>query len=98
MRKRRGNNPIRIGPGHAVMPWAVHAILGADIARSEQLMSQAGGQGLLIDTCGAQREVRSLIILETGYLLNSSVLSETLIARVAKSVGKGDFPDPETED
>ena len=100
MRKKRKSYLIRIGPGHAVLPSAIQAILGADIARSEKLMSGAIGQGLLIDTCCGHRKVRSLIILETGHMLLSSVESETMIARMAKSAGKneGHFPNSQADD
>ena len=98
MRKKGDIIPIRVGSAHAVFPGAVQAVLGPDIAQDKKLLNKAQEQGLLVDAC-RPRKVRSILILQTGHLLLSSVQAETLIARLTKSAKRENhFLDSEADD
>lgn len=72
---------INVGYGNIASAEKIVAIIGPDAAPVKRLVQSAKDQGLIVDaTCG--RKTRAVIIMDSGHIVLSALLPETIAARV----------------
>ena len=72
---------INIGFGNVVNSDKVYSIVSPDAARVKRLIQQAKDQGAAIDaTCG--RKTKAVLVLDNQTIVLSSLLPETIAARM----------------
>lgn len=81
------NRLINIGFGNAINSSKIIGIISPDAAPVKRMVQSAKDSGMAIDaTCG--RRTKSVIVTESGHLMLSSLLPETIAARVNQTVFK----------
>ena len=72
---------INIGFGNVVNSHKVYSIVSPDAAPVKRLIQQAKDQGAAIDaTCG--RKTKAVLVLDNQTIVLSSLLPETIAARM----------------
>ena len=72
---------LNIGFGNFVSAERIVGIVGPDSAPVKRIIQEARDRGMLIDaTCG--RRTRAVIVTDSGHLVLSALLPETIAARV----------------
>ena len=77
---------INIGFGNIISANKLVAIVSPESAPIKRLMQEAKEKGNIVDaTCG--RKTRAVIIMDSGHIILSSLITETLAARINGSGG-----------
>ena len=77
---------INIGFGNMVSSARIIAIVGPESAPVKRIVQDAREKGLLIDaTCG--RRTRAVIAADSGHVILSAILPETIAGRLDDSEG-----------
>lgn len=85
------NRLINIGFGNVVNSNKIISIISPDAAPIKRLVQSAKDTGMAIDaTCG--RRTKAVIVTESGQLVLSALLPETIAARV-NSILQKDYTD-----
>lgn len=72
---------VNIGFGNVVNSGKIIGIISPDAAPVKRMVQSARDSGTAIDaTCG--RRTKAVIVLESGYLMLSSLLPETIAGRI----------------
>lgn len=89
---------INIGFGNIVSANRIIAIVAPDSAPIKRIVQSSKEKEVLIDaTCG--RRTRAVIITDSGHVLLSAFLPETLGSRIYKDIlENSDFEDEEVSD
>jgi len=75
------NKLINIGFGNVVNSDKIVGIISPDAAPIKRMVQSAKDSGMAIDaTCG--RKTKSVIVTDSGHLVLSSLLPETIASRV----------------
>jgi regulator of extracellular matrix RemA (YlzA/DUF370 family) len=75
------NKLINVGFGNVVNSSKIIGIISPDAAPIKRMVQSAKDTGAAIDaTCG--RKTKSVIVMENGYLVLSSLLPDTISSRV----------------
>jgi regulator of extracellular matrix RemA (YlzA/DUF370 family) len=75
------NKLINVGFGNVVNSNKIISIISPDAAPIKRMIQTAKDNGLAIDaTCG--RRTKAVIVTESGHLILSSLLPETIAGRV----------------
>ena len=83
------NKPINIGFGNIVPSARIIAMVGNDSAPVKRLIQEAREQSNLIDATQGRR-TRAVIVTDSGHVILSAILPETIAARMEQG--------PQTED
>ena len=86
-------NLISIGLGNFVPYERISAIVAPDSAPVKRIVQEAKDKGICIDATYGRR-TRSVLVLDNGQVVLSSIQPETLVGRNQKKVTK---IDPEDE-
>ncbi|MCI6560736.1 MAG: DUF370 domain-containing protein [Ruminococcus sp.] len=77
---------INIGYGNMVSSDRIVAVVSPESAPIKRLIQEARDEGRAIDaTCG--RKTRAVIIMDSGHVILSSLITDTLSARINESGG-----------
>lgn len=77
---------INIGYGNMVSSDRIVAVVSPESAPIKRLIQVARDEGRAIDaTCG--RKTRAVIIMDSGHVILSSLITDTLSARINESGG-----------
>ena len=72
---------LNIGYGNMIAEGRIISIVNPDAAPVKRLVQEAKDSGRAIDaTCG--RKTRAVIIMDSGHVVLSSLITETLSARI----------------
>ncbi len=75
------NKLINVGFGNIINSSKIIAIISPDAAPIKRMVQSAKDSGMAIDaTCG--RKTKAVIVTESGHLVLSSLLPETIAGRV----------------
>lgn len=75
------NKLINVGFGNVVNSNKIISIISPEAAPIKRMVQTAKDSGIAIDaTCG--RKTKAVIVMESGHLILSSLLPETLAGRV----------------
>lgn len=75
------NKLINVGYGNVVNANKIVSIISPEAAPIKRMVQYAKDNGTAVDaTCG--RKTKSVILMENGYLILSSLLPETIAIRV----------------
>ncbi|NLL73966.1 MAG: DUF370 domain-containing protein [Clostridiales bacterium] len=85
------NRLINVGFGNVVNSSKIISIISPDAAPIKRMVQNAKDTGMAIDaTCG--RRTKAVIVTDSGYVILSSLLPETIAGRVNQFYGeKQDF-------
>lgn len=75
---------IHLGFGNAVMASRIIGIVSPKSLPTKRLRDEARNTGKLIDAT-AGRQTRSILVMDSGHIVLSSIQSMTLIKRIDKS-------------
>ena len=84
---------VSIGFGSVVHAERIIAILNAESAPIRRKIQEAREQGILVDASYG-RKTRSVLVMDSGQIILSAILPETLTARIEGRADAGDT-DPE---
>ena len=77
---------INIGYGNMVSSDRIVAVVSPESAPIKRLIQEAREEGRAIDaTCG--RKTRAVIIMDSGHVILSSLITDTLSARINEAGG-----------
>ena len=77
---------INIGYGNMVSSDRIVAVVSPESAPIKRLIQEARDEGRAIDaTCG--RKTRAVIIMDSGHVILSSLITDTLSARINEAGG-----------
>ena len=86
----RNSGFINIGYGNIVASGRIIAIVSPEAAPVKRLVQEAKAEGNIIDaTCG--RKTRAVIICDSGHVVLSALMTDTILMRLQK------FKDTEDE-
>ncbi|HWT27123.1 MAG TPA: DUF370 domain-containing protein [Mobilitalea sp.] len=75
------NRLVNVGFGNVVNSSKILSIISPDAAPIKRMVQTAKDSGMAIDaTCG--RKTKAVIVMESGHLILSSLLPETIAGRV----------------
>jgi regulator of extracellular matrix RemA (YlzA/DUF370 family) len=75
------NKLINVGFGNVINSSKIIGIISPDAAPIKRLVQNAKDSGVAIDaTCG--RKTKAVVVMESGHLVLSSLLPETIASRV----------------
>lgn len=92
----QGHALAGIGFGNFVATDKVVAVVSPAGAPMKRLRDHARERGMLVDATEGRR-TRSVIIMESGHVVLSALLTETVTDRIAKGVKADDEQGPETQ-
>ena len=78
------NSPINIGFGNIVPSARIVAMVGNDSAPIKRLIQEARERGNLVDATQGRR-TRTVIITDSGHVILSAILPDTIAARMEQS-------------
>ena len=78
---------INIGYGNMVSAARVIAVIAPDSAPVKRLIQESRDKGTLIDATYG-RKTRAVIVMDSGHIVLSSLITETLAARINGSGGQ----------
>jgi len=73
---------INIGFGSMISSGRLVAVVSPDSAPIKRIISEARGNGTLIDATFGRR-TRAVLIMDSGHIILSALLTETVAGRVA---------------
>ncbi len=80
---------INIGFGNVVNTDKIVGIISPDAAPVKRMVQSSRDNGMAIDaTCG--RKTKSVIVMESGHIMLSALLPETIAGRANQDNPKGD--------
>ena len=80
---------INIGYGNMVSSDRIVAVVSPESAPIKRLIQEARDEGRAIDaTCG--RKTRAVIIMDSGHVILSSLITDTVASRINESEGDDD--------
>ena len=80
---------VNIGYGNMVNTDKVFSIVGPDAAPVKRMVQTAKDNGLAVDgTCG--HKTKSVLMMENGSIVLSSLLPESIVQRIEANGRKGD--------
>lgn len=80
---------INIGYGNMVSSDRIVAVVSPESAPIKRLIQEARDGGRAIDaTCG--RKTRAVIIMDSGHVILSSLITDTVASRINESEGDDD--------
>lgn len=83
------NRLINVGFGNVVNVSKIVSVISPEAAPIKRMVQTAKDNGMAIDaTCG--RRTRAVIVMDSGHLLLSALLPETIAGRVNSDNSKGD--------
>ena len=83
------NRLVNVGFGNVVNIGKIVSIISPEAAPIKRMVQTAKDKGMAIDaTCG--RRTRAVIVMESGQLLLSALLPETIAGRVNLDNAKGE--------
>lgn len=83
------NKLVNVGFGNVVNAGKVISIISPEAAPIKRMVQTAKDSGMAIDaTCG--RRTKAVIVMESGHLILSSLLPETIAGRVNQR-GSGEY-------
>jgi regulator of extracellular matrix RemA (YlzA/DUF370 family) len=75
------NKLVNVGFGNVINSSKIIGIISPDAAPIKRLVQNAKDSGVAIDaTCG--RKTKAVVVMESGHLVLSSLLPETIASRV----------------
>lgn len=80
---------INIGYGNMVSADRIVAVVSPESAPIKRLVQEARDDGRAVDATYG-RKTRAVIIMDSGHIILSSLITETLGARINGSGGMGD--------
>ena len=84
---------VSIGFGSVVHAERIIAILNAESAPIRRKIQEAREQGILVDASYG-RKTRSVLVMDSGQIILSAILPETLTARI-EGRGEANEADPD---
>lgn len=85
---------VNVGFGNVVNSNKIVSIISPEAAPIKRMVQTAKDNGMAIDaTCG--RRTKAVIVMDSGHLILSSLLPETIAGRVnqGSNAGQRDIPD-----
>ena len=76
--------PINIGFGNVVAAGRIVAMVGSDSAPTKRMIQDARERGMLVDATQGRR-TRAVIIADSGHVILSAILPETIAGRMSDS-------------
>ena len=80
---------INIGYGNMVSSERIVAVVSPESAPIKRLVQEARGDGRAVDATYG-RKTRAVMIMDSGHIILSSLITETLAARINGSGGSDD--------
>ena len=80
---------INIGYGNMISPERIITIVSPESAPIKRLIQEARDGGMAIDATFG-RKTRAVIIMDSGHVVLSSLITETLAARINETGGSED--------
>ena len=75
--------PINIGFNNIVIDSRIVGIISPDSAPSKRLREEAKEREMLIDATSGRR-TRAILIMDSGHIILSAIIVETLLLRIEK--------------
>ncbi len=77
--------PVHVGYGNYINGSRIVAVIAVDSMPVRRMLQEAKDGGRAIDaTCG--HKTRAAVVMESGHVVLSALMPETLIARVSSSL------------
>lgn len=80
---------INIGYGNMISPERIITIVSPESAPIKRLIQEARDSGMAVDATFG-RKTRAVIIMDSGHVVLSSLITETLAARINETGGSED--------
>lgn len=80
---------INIGYGNMISPARIISIVSPESAPIKRLIQEARDKGMAIDATFG-RKTRAVIIMDSGHVVLSSLITDTLAARINETGGSDD--------
>ena len=80
---------INIGYGNMISPDRIISIVSPESAPIKRLVQEARDSGMAIDATFG-RKTRAVIIMDSGHIVLSSLITDTLAARINETGGSDD--------
>lgn len=80
---------INIGYGNMISPARIISIVSPESAPIKRLIQEARDKGIAIDATFG-RKTRAVIIMDSGHVVLSSLITDTLAARINETGGSDD--------
>jgi len=80
---------INIGYGNMISPARIISIVSPESAPIKRLVQEARDSGMAIDATFG-RKTRAVIIMDSGHIVLSSLITDTLAARINETGGIDD--------
>ncbi len=80
---------INIGYGNMISPTRIISIVSPESAPIKRLVQEARDSGMAIDATFG-RKTRAVIIMDSGHVVLSSLITDTLAARINETGGSDD--------
>lgn len=80
---------INIGYGNMISPERIITIVSPESAPIKRLIQESRDSGMAIDATFG-RKTRAVIIMDSGHVVLSSLITETLAARINETGGSED--------
>ena len=80
---------INIGYGNTISPTRIISIVSPESAPIKRLVQEARDSGMAIDATFG-RKTRAVIIMDSGHVVLSSLITDTLAARINETGGSDD--------
>lgn len=77
---------INIGYGNMISPARIITIVSPESAPIKRLIQEARDSGMVIDATFG-RKTRAVIIMDSGHVVLSSLITDTLAARINETGG-----------
>lgn len=77
---------INIGYGNMISPARIISIVSPESAPIKRLVQEARDSGMAIDATFG-RKTRAVIIMDSGHIVLSSLITDTLAARINETGG-----------
>lgn len=80
---------INIGYGNMISPARIISIVSPESAPIKRLIQEARDSGMAIDATFG-RKTRAVIVMDSGHVVLSSLITDTLAARINETGGIND--------
>lgn len=80
---------LNIGYGNMISPERIITIVSPESAPIKRLIQEARDSGMAIDATFG-RKTRAVIIMDSGHVVLSSLITDTLAARINETGGSDD--------
>lgn len=82
-------NMINIGYGNMISPARIISIVSPESAPIKRLIQETRDSGMAIDATFG-RKTRAVIIMDSGHIVLSSLITDTLAARINETGGSNE--------